>query len=205
MLRLASVVTLVGAAALAWAAPHGKVVRVERNRGIKAVPRLCDIQALAKEGLCVGQPNSGERIALIDQDRGIAVREFRIEQALGAADPFVCSGASPIVFKIKGSLTSGDPDVIADSGRIIGLRNLALDPKVARVMKEQLVPGSQERAELALDVDGNGSVDYMLVRYACDDANNPSPTSDRRFCFDTYLERAGKLVKAHTDNIQICY
>ena len=206
MLRFASVVTLVGAAALAWGAPHGgKVVRVERNRGIKAVPRLCDVQPAAKEGLCVGQPNGGERIALIDQDRGITVGEFRIDQALGAADPFVCSGASPIVFKIKGAVTSGDPDVIADSGRIIGLRNLSLDPKIARVMKEQLVPGTQERAELALDVDGNGSVDYMLVRYPCDDANNPAPTSDRRFCFDTYLERAGKLVKAHTDNIQICY
>ena len=205
MLRLASVVLVVGATALAWAAPGGKVVRVERNRGMKAVPRLCDVQPTAKEGLCVGQPANGERIALIDQDRGIAVGEFRIDQALGAADPFVCAGATPLVFKVKGAVTSGDPDVIADSGRIIGLRNLSLDPKVARVMKDQPVPGSQERAELALDVDGNGSVDYMLVRYPCDDANNPSPTNDRRFCFDTYLERGGKLVKAHTDNIQICY
>jgi len=45
----------------------------------------------------------------------------------------------------------------------------------------------------------------MLVRYNCDDANNPAPNSDRRFCFDTYLERGPKLVKVHTDNIQICY
>src|SRR5512139_3840070 len=205
MLRLASVV-VVGCAALAWAAPHGgKVVRVERNRGMKAVPRLCDVQPAAKEGLCVGQPNSGDRVALIDQDRGIAVGEFRIDSAMGAADPFVCSGSQPIVFRVKGSVTSGDPDVIADAGRIIGLRNLSVDPKVARVLKDQLVAGTGEKAELALDIDGNGSVDYMLVRYGCDGANNPVPTSDRRFCFDTYLQRGGKLVKAHTDNIQICY
>lgn len=205
MLRLASVGFVVGATALAWAAPGGRVVRVERNRGMKAVPRLCDVQPLAKEGLCVGQPSTGDRVALIDQDRGLAIGEFRIDSSAGAADPFVCAGATPVVFKIKGALTSGDPDVVADAGRIIGLRNLTLDPKVARVLKEQTVPGTQERAELALDSDGNGSVDYMLVRYPCDDANNPAPMNDRRFCFDTYLERGGKLVKAHTDNIQLCY
>jgi hypothetical protein len=172
---------------------------------MKAVPRLCDVQPAAKEGLCVGQPNTGDRVALIDQDRGIIVGEFRIDSTLGAAAPFVCSGTTPTVFQVKGSVTTGDPDKIAESGRIIGLRNLSIDPRVARVMKEQLVPGTQERAELALDIDGNESVDYMLVRYACDEANNPSPTNDRRFCFDTFLERGGKLVKVHTDNIQICY
>jgi len=205
MLRLASVVLVVGATALAGAAPRGgKVVRVERNRGMKAVPRLCDVQPTAKEGLCVGQPNTGDRVALIDQDRGIAVGEFRIDSSAGAADPFVCAGTTPSVFKIKGSVTSGEPDVIADAGRIIGLRNLPFDPRM-RVLKDQLVPGSGEKAELALDLDANGTVDYMLVRYNCDDANNPAPNSDRRFCFDTYLERGPKLVKVHTDNIQICY
>ena len=205
MLRLGCVVLVVATAVAAWAAPHGKVVRVERNRGMKAVPRLCEVQPTAKEGVCVGQPNTGDRVALIDQDRGIAVGEFRIDSSAGAADPFVCSGVTPLVFKIKGAVTSGDPDVIADSGRIIGLRNLSLDSKVARVLKDQTVPGTQDRAELALDIDGNGSVDYMLFRYPCDDANNPAPNNDRRFCFDTYLERGTKLVKAHTDNIQICY
>jgi hypothetical protein len=204
MLRLASLCLLVGASALTWAAPGGKVVRVERNRGMKAVPRLCDVQPTAKEGLCVGQPIPGERIALVDPDRGIAVGEFRIDNVLGPADQYVCAGATPTVFKIKGSVSAGDPDVIADSGRIIGLRNLSIDAKVARVIKDQTVPDSQERAELAVDINGNGTVDYMLAHYSCDNANNPS-ASDRRLCFDTYLERAGKLVKAHTDNIQICY
>ena len=156
MLRLACAVLAAATAVMAWAAPQGKVVRVERDRGMKAVPRLCDIQPMAKEGLCVGQPTVGDRVALIDQDRGMAVGEFRIDSAVGAADPFVCAGTTPVVFKIKGTVTSGDPDVIADSGRTIGLRNLALDPKVARVVKDQTVPGTQERAELALDVDGNG-------------------------------------------------
>ena len=205
MFRLASVGFLVGAAALAWAAPQGKVVRVERNRGMKAVPRLCDVQPMAKEGLCVGQPGNGDRVALIDQDRGIPVGEYRIDSTIGAADPFVCAGSSPVVFKVKGALASGDPDVIAGSGRIVGLRNLTLDPKIARVVKNQTAPGSSDPAELALDSDGNGSVDYMLVRYSCDESNQLAPTNDRRFCFDTYLERGSKLVKVHTDNIQICY
>jgi len=205
MLRLVSVVLVVGATALAWAAPQGgRVVRVERNRGMKAVPRLCEVQPTAKEGLCVGQPTSGDRVALIDQDRGMAIGEFRIDSTAGTADPFVCAGSAPTVFKMKGSVTSGEPDLIADSGRIIGLRNLPYDPRM-RVLKDQLVPGSGEKAELALDVDANGTVDYMLVRYFCDDANNPAPNNDRRFCFDTYVERGPKLVKVHTDNIQICY
>lgn len=198
-------VTAIAWAQATWAAPNGRVVRVERNRGMRTVPRLCDVQPTGKTGLCVGQPNTGERIALIDQDRGVAIGEFRIDTVGAAADPFVCTGATPLVFKITGAVTSGDPDVIADAGRIVGLRNLSLDPKVARAQKDQPVPNSPDKAEIALDVDGNGSTDYMLVRYGCDENNNPVPTADRRFCFDTYLERGGRLVKAHTDNIQVCY
>jgi hypothetical protein len=204
MFRLVLVGLLVVGAASA-APPTGKVVRVERNRGMKAIPRLCDVQPMAKEGLCVGQPGSGERVALIDQDRGIPVGEFRIDSTLGPADPFVCAGSTPVVYKISGRLSTGDPDVIQGSGRIIGLRNLAIDPKLTKVVKNQTAPGSTELAELALDIDGNSTVDYMLVRYPCDEANNLAPTADRRFCFDTYLERGGKLAKVHTDNIQICY
>jgi hypothetical protein len=203
MFRKACLGFLVGATALAWGAP-GRVVRVERPR-TKAVPRLCDVQPMAKEGLCVGQPNNGDRISLIDQERGIAIGEFRIDSALGVADPFVCAGAAPVVYKMKGALITGDVDVIAGSGRIIGLRNLTLDPKVARVVKGQTEPGGTDLAELALDTDGNDTVDYMLVRYACDESNTRVTNNDRRFCFDTYLERGKKLVKVHTDNIQICY
>lgn len=202
MRRLACVV-LVGGAALA--APHGRVVRVERPRGGKAVPRLCDVQPAAKEGLCVGQPNTGDRVALIDQVRGIWIGEFRIDSTQGPADPFVCAGAPPAVFKIKGALSAGDPDVIAGAGQVIGVRNLAIDAKVARVVKNETVPGSADPAEVAIDTDGNGSVDFMLVRYPCDDSNKLTPSSERQFCFDTYLERGKKLVKVHTDNIQICY
>jgi hypothetical protein len=194
---------VVGAASAA--PPPGKVVRVERNRGMKAVPRLCDVQPMATEGLCVGQPGSGERVALIDQDRGIPIGEFRIDSTLGPADPFACAGSTPVVYKISGRLSKGDPDVIRGSGRIIGLRNLAFDQKLTKVVKNQTVPGGTDPAELALDIDGNSTVDYLLVRYPCDEANNLSPTADRRFCFDTYLERGGKLAKVHTDNIQICY
>lgn len=198
---LACVCLVLGATA---SAAPGRVVRVERNRGMKTVPRLCDVQPIAKEGLCVGQPTTGDRVTLIDQDKGLAVGEFRIDSSPGPAQPFVCSGAQPLVFQIKGGLTAGEPDTIADAGRLIGLRNLPFDARM-RVVKDQQVPGREEKAELSLDVDANGSVDYMLVRYACDDANNPSPLNDRRFCFDTYLERGNKLVKVHTDNIQLCY
>jgi hypothetical protein len=107
MRRLASVCLVVGATA--WAAPNGRVVRVERNRGMKTVPRLCDVQPIAKEGLCVGQPSSGDRVTLIDQDKGVAVGEFRIDSSPGPAQPFVCSGAQPLVFQIKGGLTAGEP------------------------------------------------------------------------------------------------
>lgn len=204
MLRLASVVVCLAVGA-GIAAPRGKVVRVERNRGMRVVPRLCDVQPGSKSGLCIAQPTPGERVALIDQERAVVLGEFRIDGTAAETDAFICSGQQPIVFRISGALTAGDPDVIANAGRIVGLRNLSLDPKVARVHKDASVPGTQTRAELGVDVDGNGSLDYALVRYTCDEHGNPAPNNDRRLCFDTYLERGGRLVKAHTDNIQICF
>ncbi len=204
MLRLASVGLLVGVSALA--APGGKVVRIERNRGLRTIPRICEVAPVAKNGNCLGQPSPGERVALIDQERALVLGEFRINEAGPAQDAaFACPGVVTSVFRIAGVVSSGDPDVIADSGRVIGLRNLSLDPKVARVLKDQNVPNTQDRADLALDIDGNGRVDYLLFRYFCDEANNPVQTSDRRLCFDTYLERGGHLSKAHTENIQLCY
>ena len=205
MLRLASVVVIV-ASALAIAAPRGggKVVRVERPRGLKEAPRLCDVHPVSKSGLCVGQPRTGERITLIDTERRAPIGEFRIDGSSEAGDPFVCMGTSPTVFQISGALTLGDSDAISDVGRIIGLRNLPYDPRT-RLLQDQRVPGTEEKAELALDVDGDEMVDYMLVRYGCDELGRPLATSDRRFCFDSYLARGGKLVKVHTDNIQICY
>ncbi len=188
-----------------FGAPAGRVVRVERNRGRAAVPRLCDVQPTAKTGLCVGEPQVGEHVALIDQDKGVALGEFRIESTAAAADPWVCSGQAPIIFKVTGAIVAGDVDAIVDAGRIIGLRNLRLDPRAAKVLKDQQAPRSQDKAELAVDVDGNGRLDYMLVRYGCDEHGHPLPSSDRRMCFDTYLERAGKLERAHQDIIQICY
>ncbi len=203
MSRFAGLLVLL--AATAWAAPGGRVVRVERDRGLRAVPQLCEVTPTSKEGLCIGQPSPGDRIALIDQDRGLPIGEFRIDGWSDAPDPFACTGVAPTVFRVKGSVASKDPDLINDAGRIIGLRNLSLDPRVARVIKDQTVPGTQDKAELALDIDGNERIDYMLVKYGCDESNNPMPTADKRFCFDTYLERNGKLVKVHTDNIQVCY
>ena len=203
MLRFAGLALLVAAAALA--APGGRVVRIERDRGLKTVPLLCDVQPSAKTGLCIGQPNAGDRVAMVDQDRGIPIGEFRIDSSSAAGDPFSCQGVTPTVFRVTGSITSGEPDLIANAARIVGLRNLTLDAHVAKVLKDATVPGGQDKAELALDIDGNDSVDYMLVRYGCDESGNVVPTADRRFCFDTYLVRNTKLVKVHTDNIQICY
>lgn len=203
VLRLVGLAFLVGVAS---AAPNGKVVRVERNRGLRTIPRICEVAPVAKTGNCLGQPTVGEHVALIDQERALVVGEFRINDAGPSQDAaFACPGTAPSVFRIGGVVSSGDPDVIADSGRVVGLRNLSLDPRVARVIKEQNVPGTQDKADLALDMDGNGRVDYMLFRYYCDEANNPVQNADRRLCFDTYLERGGRLQKTHTENIQLCY
>jgi hypothetical protein len=210
MLRLASLVVVGAMAPTAWAAPKGgKVVRVERDRGWKTIPRICEIQATGKEGLCVGEPKPGERVALVDQDQDTktdkpAVGEFRIDSSTIDTDRYACPGATPVVFAVKGALTRG-ATTLFDTGRIIGLRNLRLDPKATRVVKDPKVPGSEDRADLALDLDGNGSTDYMLVRYGCDEYNNRTTTMDARICFDTYLDRGKGLEKAHTENIQLCY
>jgi len=207
VLRLVGVI-LVGTTALAMASPgaarRGRVVRVERPRGA-TVPRLCDVQPTAKTALCVGQPAVGERVALIDQERGVAVGEFRIETTAPATEPWLCPGASASVYKVSGTIAEGDRATVANASRIIGLRNLELDPRKAAVVKDPPVPPTAERAELALDFTGNGSVDFMLVRYTCDDQGNPTASSDRRVCFDSYLERAGRLERAHQDIIQLCF
>lgn len=204
MLRLVGVF-LVGASALAFAAPapRGRVVRVERPRAV-AVPRLCDVQVATKTGLCVGEPAVGERIALVDQDRGVAVGEFRIESVAPATEPWLCAGASASVYKISGAIAEGSHGAVANATRVIGLRNLRLAADKAVVVRDAVTPQLGERAELALDYTGDGNVDYMLARYACDEHGAPA-ASDRRVCFDSYLARGGRLERAHQDIIQLCF
>jgi hypothetical protein len=203
MLRLALVVVgaVVADAAAVRAAPNGRVVRVERDRNLRAVPRLCDLDTTLGGGLCIGAPTPGDLVALIDHERGLAIGEFRIDTAAVAADPWTCTD---LVYKVTGTLVAGDPIAIAEAPRVIGLRNLPIERRAVRVLKDQLAPHTHERAELALDTNNDGRTDYMLVRYVCDDTGHAS-ASDHRICFDSYLARAGRLERAHQDIVALCY
>ncbi|MBA3393037.1 MAG: hypothetical protein H0T89_10355 [Deltaproteobacteria bacterium] len=202
MLRLATVI-LVGATALAGAAPSGRVVRVERGNGLTAVPMYCEIQPTTKGGLCIGTPAAGERVALIDQERAVVVGEFRIDTVGPPGAPFDCPGSAQDVYKITGTVVAGEPAVIAEVERLAGLRNLRLDPR-ARLEKDRPAPDAIHTAQLAIDLTGNGSVDYMLVRYECDQNGNPG-NAHNRVCFDSYLERGGRLERTQQHLIKLCY
>ncbi len=203
-MRVLSAVLLV-IASPAQAAPHGRVVRVERTRRVE-VARWCQI-AVTRDGgedMGAGAPAIGETATLLDLASGAVVGVFRIEGATPKTDPIDCPDRTNL-YGVTGSMvwSAGPP-----GNRLISIRGVTLDPHVARALTNQPPPeGAPEgaQAEIAIDIDGNGSPDIMITQYPCDERGKPSsrqPLSG--LCFDTWQRRQDVLQQVHQDYVPLC-
>src|SRR5262245_28435852 len=133
---LASIGTLVGTL-VASAAPRtrGKVVRVERARGTKAAPRVCDIRS-DRGGTCLGsQPEVGDVVTVLDESGIIA--ETRIIEVL----PFNAGGNAvncQTVWSVRTEVVRGD--LSSMTMRTIGLVDRELHPSRAHMLPRDRFP-----------------------------------------------------------------
>jgi len=180
------------------------VIRVERE-ATGGVPRLCLMGLGGDSHLCFGQPRAGERIAMFSATETRLRGELVIESVSEAADMrsagLCISGGAQ---NVKGWSTA-DAD-----GRdlVAGLRNARLDAGVARVLSGVAAPSGRddERVDLAVDADGNGSADLVVTAYRCTPEGAPSSgTGPDARCFDTYMVRHGKLHRVLQDIIRACH
>jgi len=192
---------LLGGAPPARAAPHGRVVRVERNT-ISVVPRFCSMGGRRGEGTCFGQPREGEVIEVVDQ-MGKTVRGTFVIESVTEAAELAALGlcVSTGVRTVRGAYGNGADE----GGRAWGLRGVKLNRKVARLVDAQPPSGrTDESVNVALDVDGNGRPDVILTQYSCDASGAPSSSGDGR-CFDTYMEQHGGMRRVQQDILKTCH
>lgn len=205
MFRPALGVLLVGAlapaSAIADARTGGRVVRVERVRPAATIPRMC-MAISADRMICLGKPAPDERVDLFDTEKGKRVGQLKVE----AASDFVgfrgCPGHAPVVFEVRGSLVSGTPDLLDGSRQVVGLRHAAVDSS-SRLVKRQPSPSGKpdRQVEMAVDFEGDGTTDFVLEHYTCGDRASARMATT---CFDTYVERRGKLELVQSERLQIC-
>jgi len=209
--RIAPVALALGALLVAWpalSAPRGKVVRVERGRARDTAARYCVVNDQPENILCLGTPpDAGEPITFVDVRVGV-IGTARVTSSQ-SSKLYPCAGRTPTIFDANVTLTSGDRDVIA-RGVTVALRGVKLDER-AKVIEDYQPPSpSEQNVLLAIDTNRSGDADIVLLQYTCDAQGNAMPLGSgggnvNTQCYDTYVNRGDKLVRAHQDIIEICY
>lgn len=198
---------LVGALALALGlaraasadarAPRGKVVRVERARGSRAVPRICSVQD--DKAFCFGtEPAANESIVVLDQTGVIA--EARVVAATSFAGTIPCKIRWPV------TVTFVRGDLAHLQGQAIGVIDGELDARRARLFAEDALPasppgGSSEKVVLAIDNDADGTPDLELSEYACTGA---AAQVGRGKCLAEWTRRGGSLARVLELDLSAC-
>ncbi len=201
MLRLTSLI-LVGALALtAWGAPHGRVVRVERQRtGTAAVPVLCEVKSDAS-GMCVGpEPHVGDTITVVDDTHTVAEVRITKSQAL--------SPKCDTLWQISGEVVRGDMTQ-SRSSKQIGLIDGSLDRRVARRVDEDRIKSPTDNPEtrvlLGVDRDGDGTADVVITQFNCDAQGQPTSSGTAvDFCIDIWSERDTVMKRTWSTKLQAC-
>lgn len=207
-MRLVSIAVLVGAlGGVAASAPRGRVVRVDRIRPPAAIPRIC-MMMMEDRLICVGKPEPRETIHLFETERGKVVGQIRVDSVRDFLGVRPCPGKPPMIFEVTGTLVVGVPDLLDGSRRLVGLRYADLEPG-SKLLKNVKPPSAANRdtptnhqVEMAVDFDGDAGPDYLVEHYPCPDAN--TSTRSTPTCFDTYMERRGKLELVQRDAIYVC-
>jgi hypothetical protein len=186
------------------AAPRGRMVRVERDVAA-AVPRICLMGAGGDSHVCLGQPRPGERIAVFSPSEPRMRGELVIDTvtdatALSSGGLCISGGAATV----KGWYAAGS----AGDDNVTGLRGARVNPDISRVLSGVKAPSGRddERVDLAVDADGNGSADLVVTAYSCTAEGAPAQGAgpDAPRCLDTYTIQRGKLRRAHQDIVRSC-
>lgn len=204
MRRLACTIVVLGMVMpwnVASAGPRGRVVRIERPRAAAAIPRMC-MTIFDDRMICLGKPAVDERVELFDAERGKPVGVLEVDSAADFNGFRACPGQPSIVFEVKGTIISGDPSLLDGSRHIVGVRGAQVD-STSRLLKRQASPSglTDRQVEMAIDYDADGTTDFVIEHYTCGDrAGARSATT----CFDTWVERHGKLTLVDSMRLQVC-
>lgn len=209
MLRLASVL-VVGATALAGAAPArdlgsagaraGRVVRVERTAAAHDL-RLCFFyDRTVGEGICLGGLQRGDKLAIAHPGRRSLHGAYRVDHTADASSELGMCATGVALTKVRGSFG----DVLDDASELVGLRGVTFGVS-ARFVADQASPTGRASDDvlLAVDSDGRGRADLIVIRYGCDAAGQSSPVATAQ-CFDIYRELGTRLQRVRHDHIQPC-
>ncbi len=197
---------LVGAVlcASAGAAPRaGKVVRVERRpAGLTGTPRYCTVSVNDNVGYCITStpPEVGARMTIVDNARVLGT--IRISQVQAISDG--CNQNTS--WMTQGTLESGD--LSAPQGAIIGVLDVGLDPRNAKLVNVDKSPAGHPLGTdtiYAIDNNNDGAADLEFVQFGCDDAGNTS-TMPTGLCNEVWSAKAPRgMERVRADRVRTCY
>lgn len=184
------VAMLVLAPVHAGAAPHGRVVRVERSRAFPlVVPVLCFQVQSDGRGLCIGpQPKTGDQVVLVDETQVVA--EVRVDTATKMTP------SCDMVWTFQGSILRGDVTAGRRS-KMMGLIDAGIDRQQARRLPDDKVPApsADSRVELGIDRDGDGTADVVVTQTNCSAGGE---------CVEFWSRRAKGLERVWSANLRVC-
>lgn len=190
---------LIGVALAVWstaafAAPSGRVIRVERSGAARVPPRLCEIRG--DTGNCLGeQPTPGQTVVVLDEHRVLA--EVQIIEATSF------SPSCPTLWAVRTRLVRGPGD--SDG---VGVIDPSLDVSRARLLDRSHLPASpsgfpDDEVWRAVDRDGDGSPDILLTRFGCDAQGHPAPGGGN-FCIDIWARTGTRMTRTTELNFGHC-
>ncbi len=196
-------VVLVGVAVSAASAaprPHGKVVRVERQRGSTAPPRVCEIHTDGG-GVCFGsEPLVGDIVMVMDENGVVA------ETKISEAKPFQTGSGNQVcnaLWNVKSELVRGD--LASVSARNFGVVDAEIHPQKGRIFgKDQYPPSPSGDANdvvmIAVDREGDKKADIIVVQSNCDGANQGGGGA----CLDAWARVKGRMIRVQQTNFATC-
>ncbi len=197
-------VVLVGVAISAASAaprPHGKVVRVERQRAANSPPRVCEIH-VDGAGVCFGaEPIVGDLVMVMDENGVVAttkVTEAKPFQT-GSGSNQVCNA----LWNVKSELVRGD--LTSVSSRNFGVVDAEIHPQKGRIFAKDQFPASpsgdaNDVVMIAVDREGDRSADIIVVQSNCD---GTSPGGSGA-CLDTWSRVKSRMVRVQQTNFATC-
>lgn len=205
-MRLGLVLVGVALYASAVAGPRaGKVVRVERKaRTLVGDPRQCNVSIQDLSGYCMTAkaPVVGDRIVVLDSSHVIGT--VRITEVQGIPD--ACQQNTS--YTTKGVLETGNLSNAAMSGVAIGLIDVALDARKAKIVSVDRTPTGHPSGTdtvYAIDNNNDSKVDLEFIQYACDDAGNASVNA-MSICNDVWSAVPGRgLERIRQERVKTCY